>query len=566
MSEPHGPPRRGPRVLAAIALSTCLAGCGGGSDRDEAPVDGGKITLTQESRPDSLDPALSHEAVSAQALWLVYTPLLTYERQEGTGGSALIPGLAKAMPRVSADGRTYRLALREGLEYSDATKVRASDFEHAIKRLLSLDAPGARVYERVAGAEEFVAGGDVQADIDGIRTDDRTGEIAIELTEADPTFPHALALHNAGLVPGDTPFRDLTANPPAGVGPYEITASVPNRRFVLERVDGFAELGIDGVPAGHVDELTTRMVGDRERQTQDVLDGEVDLMQGLPPADLRSTLQEQFGPGGSKERRYEEHTTTSTYYFFVNRRTPPFDDPDVREAVNIGLDKPALARHFDGGLAPGCSFLPPGVPGYDEALDLSECPWGDPNAAGDKEAAARLIEDAGADGSAVSVYAPAEELAEEVAKEYAKQLDEIGLDAEVETVDAALYPQIVASQPTTADTGFASHVPEAPHPYGFFAQIDPELAAPSGEPGFGSLGDPAIAEDVRRLLREEDPAQAESGWGDLNRQLVESGALVPFGHGRIATFVSDRIDLGAMRFHPVYRADYTSLQLEESAE
>ena len=33
-----------------------------------------------------------------------------------------------------------------------------------------------------------------------------------------------------------------------------------------------------------------------------------------------------------------------------------------------GLNKPALARIFAGELAPGCSFLPPGLPGFDEAI------------------------------------------------------------------------------------------------------------------------------------------------------------------------------------------------------
>ena len=47
---------------------------------------------------------------------------------------------------------------------------------------------------------------------------------------------------------------------------------------------------------------------------------------------------------------------------FMNNRVAPFDDPKVREAVNIGLDKVALAKLFAGEMAPGCTFLPPGCP------------------------------------------------------------------------------------------------------------------------------------------------------------------------------------------------------------
>jgi peptide/nickel transport system substrate-binding protein len=49
--------------------------------------------------------------------------------------------LAEALPEVSNGGRTYRLKLREGMEYSDGSAVKASGFENAIKRLRVLGGP-----------------------------------------------------------------------------------------------------------------------------------------------------------------------------------------------------------------------------------------------------------------------------------------------------------------------------------------------------------------------------------------------------------------------------------------
>src|SRR5688572_11063377 len=169
-------------------------------------------------------------------------------------------------------------------------------------------------------------------------------------------------------------------------------------------------------------------------------------MQDPPPADFKPTVVEQVGPEGSEEQRYEEFTTSSTYYFFMNHNTPPFDDPAVREAVNIGIDKPALARLFGGELAPGCSFLPPGMPGYDEALDVSDCPWGDPNAAGDVETASQMIEDAGAAGEEVTVYGNNDDPTDKVTEAYAEQLNEIGLDATPEILDGGVYFQTIGNQ------------------------------------------------------------------------------------------------------------------------
>src|SRR5215210_7336125 len=115
--------RRGAMLLATLAA---FAGCG-----DDNKV-AGSITISQTSQPDFLDPALSYTLNGWEPMWLVYTPLLTYRRAEGEAGSKLIPGLATDLPDISADGLTYRLTLRSGLEYSDGSPVKASDFEHTI--------------------------------------------------------------------------------------------------------------------------------------------------------------------------------------------------------------------------------------------------------------------------------------------------------------------------------------------------------------------------------------------------------------------------------------------------
>ena len=105
----------------------------------------------------------------------------------------------------------------------------------------------------------------------------------------------------AGLVPSDTPFENLTEDPPPGVGPYVITESVPNREFVMERREDFADLGIPDIPTGHVDTITTKIIKDQSQQSQDVLDNELDYMQDPPTADLKPTVIAEVGPDGSED-------------------------------------------------------------------------------------------------------------------------------------------------------------------------------------------------------------------------------------------------------------------------
>ena len=189
-----------------------------------------------------MDPALSYTQEGWTALWNVYTPLLTYKHAEGAEGATLIPGLAEAMPEISPDGKTYKLKLRPGLKFSDGTPVKASDFEHTIKRVLNLESGGSAFYLPIVGAEDYVKAGKPDADIPGIVTNDKTREITIKLNSQVGSFSNVLAMDFAGIVPGDTPFKNLTADPPPGVGPYKLTSSVPNRGFTMVKNDQFPGL------------------------------------------------------------------------------------------------------------------------------------------------------------------------------------------------------------------------------------------------------------------------------------------------------------------------------------
>ncbi len=549
----------------AVAAALLIAACGS-DDSDTTTASsggtGGEATLTQTSQPDFLDPALSYTVNGWEPMWLVYTPLLTYRHETGEAGAELIPGLAEELPQVSEDGTVYTLQLRDGLTYSDGQPVVASDFEHTIKRVLNLGSGGAPFYEGIVGAKDYEAQDDPEADIKGIKTDDQTGEIEITLEAPDAAFSNVLAMNFAGLVPGDTPFKNQTESPPPGVGSYEITESVPNREFVMERRQDFGELGIEGVPEGKIDTLTTEIVKSSSKQAQDVLDNATDYMQDPPPADLKPTVVESVGPDTS-DPRYAEFTTSSTYYFFMNHEVEPFDDPKVREAVNYGIDKPALARLFAGELAPGCTFLPPGFPGYDEALDTTDCPWGDPNAAPDLETAQALIKEAGAEGAKVTVWGNNDDPTDKVTQAYADQLADIGLDTEVKILDGGVYFQTIGDQSTEAQTGFTNWFSDFPHPLNFYFLVDGDTIQPQNNQNFGNVDDPKINDEIDALRLEPDVQAVADRWAELDKYTVDSAAVAPYGHRKLSTFVSDRIDFDSVVVHPLYYNDYSSFQLKE---
>jgi peptide/nickel transport system substrate-binding protein len=504
-----------------------------------------------------MDPALSYTVNGWEPLSTVYTGLVAYKRAEGEEGSQLIPGLAQELPKVSEDGLTYEMTLREGLKYSDGSPVKASDFERTIQRVLNLESGGSAFYLGIEGAEAYVKNGKAEADIPGIETDDKAGTITVTLTEPDGTFSNVLAMPFAALVPGDTPFKNLTESPPPGVGQFKITESVPNRQFVLEKNKLFPDLGPDNPPA-KVDKITALIVKNAQRQAQDVISGKLDYMQDPPPADIKPEVKEKYSD------RYEEITTASTYYFFMNTRVAPFDDPKVREAVNYGIDKPGLARIFAGETTPGCSFLPPGLPGYDEALDVEDCPFGDPNKPPDLEKARQMIKDAGVDGMDVTVYSNNDDPSDKVGEAYADMLTKMGFNAKPKILDGGVYFQTIGNQKTKAQTGFANWFQDFPHPKNFMFLVDGASIQPTNNQNYGNVDDPEITKGIAELNQEPELTdEVGEKWKDLNNKLVERAWIAPYGHRKLATFVSERMDFeNCTRFHPVWNNDYTSFCLK----
>jgi peptide/nickel transport system substrate-binding protein len=534
--------RRGAMLLAALAA---FGGCG---DDDNVA---GSITIAQTSQPDFLDPALSYTLNGWEPMWLVYTPLLTYRRAEGEAGTELIPGLAEDLPQISDDGTTYRLKLRPGLRYSSGRPVRASDFEHTIQRVLSLESAGSGFFLGIKGAPEYVKRNEPGSDISGIVTDDPAGSVTISLRAPDATFSYALATNFAGLVPGDTPFRNLTTDPPPGVGPYRIVRSVPNRDFAMERNRHFE---VPGIPAGHVDRIVTRIIPNAAREAQDVIRGKLDYMQDAPPPDLLPEIRRRHGD------RYREFVSPATSFFFLNTEEPPFDKLDVRRAVNFALDERALARLVGGLLEPTCNFIPPDVPGY---RPLDPCPYGDPRRPPDLERARRLVRRAGAEGADVAVWGPQQRPGPQVAGYYADMLGRIGLHATTKLVDFAVYSQTVGDRKTKAQTGLSNWSGDFPHPSAFLRQFDGSAITDVGNVNLGNVRDPVIDESMARLNRQPDLASVEDRWAKVDRRLVERAYVAVYGHPKRATFLSERMDFEhCARTHPIYGNDYSSFCLK----
>ncbi len=112
-------------------------------------------------------------------------------------------------------------------------------------------------------------------------------------------------------------MRDMTSNPPPGVGPYMFARPSEGAEFALERSESF---DVPGIPTAQVDRIDAEIVRDAGRATEDVITGELDYIVNPPAPDQLAEVRARYAD------RYREFTTASTYYFFIRPDLPPFDD------------------------------------------------------------------------------------------------------------------------------------------------------------------------------------------------------------------------------------------------
>ncbi|MGV1049553.1 MAG: ABC transporter substrate-binding protein [Solirubrobacterales bacterium] len=534
-------------VAAALAVAFCLSACGGSSGGGS---EGGTLRVTYASFPDYLDPALSYDTESWTAMYDTYVPLLTYAHADGEAGSKVIPGLARALPKISDGGRTYTLFLRKGLKYSDGTPVRASDFTNAVERTFELNSGGSFFYTDIVGAEEFAE--TKRGGIPGIETDDRSGEIVIHLVEPRGTFTNELGLMFVAPLPPDTPVEDLSANPPPATGPYVITSSTPGRGWEYERNPQWsrnnAEL-MPQLPSGHVDKIDVSVVRNPSTQVNDVEQGRYDWMENPPPASRIAEVKSKYDG-----TQFRTEPQINTYYFWMNTQKAPFDDVEVRRAVNYAVDPEALERIYAGQIAPTQQILPPGMPGHRQ-LELY------PH---DIAKAKRMIREADPADRQITVWSDTESPNDEAAEYYEGVLRELGFETKLKIVNSDNYFTVVGNTSTPdLDTGWGNWFEDYPHPNDFFQPLlDGESIAPTNNTNWPQIDVPSLNAKIGRLATEKLGPKQESEYADLDKSFMEEAPWAPYGNLSLATFVSSDIDLDEVIFNPTFGQDLTSFQFK----
>lgn len=522
-------------LLAGALVLVLLAvhpGAGG-----TAAIGGGIVRVALRPNDiDSLDPALSYSVASGILLDTTCARLVTRPPRGAAEGVPLVPEVSAAMPRLSADGRTYTFRLRTDVRFSDGTPVRASAFARAVNRVLAygVKSPWATYATDIVGAEQVLSGKtDAAAGVEA-----RGSTLVVRLKRPVPDFLVRSTVFCA--VPPTLPAdREGIAAFPAA-GPYFVTDYRPGERATIrrnpfyrgtrpQRVEGFdVDLRLPS-PAAVLDRIEA---------------GTADWGWALPIYyfDPTRRLVEKYGV--NRTRFFVQPGSIFRGYAFNTSRPLFKNNPQLRKAVNFAIDRAALRNAGAGSLESTLTdqYLPPSIPGFRDARIY-------PLTRPDLRRARELARGHTRSGHAVlyTVKSP-EQL--KFAQSVSANLAEIGLDVEIKGIpQPAYFSKLGANGPY--DIGFQTWAPDYGDPVGVLNPLfDSRFIGTTNWGRFRS----STFDRLLRLAARRQGRTRYSAYGDLDVRLARDAApSVAVDYLNDATLVSAHVgcirrpfDLGAI--------------------
>jgi YVTN family beta-propeller protein len=511
-----------------------------------------RVVSTADYFPDTPDPTFAlYSAVSLTML--TNDGLLGYQRAAGPEGLVLVPDLAAAMPTSLDGGLTYRFQMRAGLEYSTGEPVRASDVLRSIERAV-LVPNNTLSFDNLVGAVQCT--GARSCDLSkAIVANDQTGTVTFHLSRPDPNFLWDLAWPSAAILPGDTPLAESSTPLPA-TGPYEFESFSQTNGIRLVRNPRFREWSSQAQPDGNPDAIEWQIVPDGQDPSLLVQSGAADWTADPLTAQRIAYLAVAL-PG-----QLHVAPLTQTFFEVMNTTIPPFDDPNVRQAVNLATDRNAAVDAYGGNLAARvtCQFVPPSFEGY-----VPYCPYTvDPGTGGtwigpDLASARSLIAAAGVKGESVTVYGLDLPGHREVAAYFTGLLQQLGFKAQTRlmSLDGFWGTHGILTAPSKVQMAgfwFATESPTAEQMIvGDFTCPDYLGTAYFGYPSeFCDRSIDALVTQAIGLQEAGESAAADALWATIDQKLTDASPAIAAFNPTDVQFVSGRV--GGFQDHAVLTA------------
>lgn len=292
------------------------------------------------------------------------------------------------------DASAWTIKLREGATFSDGSPVTAEDVLASLKHVAEKPMHG------MAYADVDMAASKA--------TDEST--VLLVLTRPRADFVGSVLGLNSLVYKSGDPSKGI------GSGPFVVESGDSGQGWKLKANEHYpADMRVSGA-------LEIQVIADAQARMRAVESGAVDLAMDLPATAKRSLRgAELWSPGAADSKGL---------LFILNTKVAPFNDPEVRRAMKMALDRSALAdAALDGTGTPGADVPGLGFADYPEAL---------PEAKFDKEAARKVFQDKGIKKLTLVTadFTPGMNDGADLA---ARQLKDIGVEVQVEKRDPTTY-------------------------------------------------------------------------------------------------------------------------------
>jgi peptide/nickel transport system substrate-binding protein/oligopeptide transport system substrate-binding protein len=329
---------------------------GGSEDAPSRPLQGGVFRYPLLEPFHTLDPAQAVYKMEVMLVQQIYDGLTAFDRH-----LRVVPALAKFW-EISPDGRTYTFELRDNARFHNGRRVTAEDCVFSFERLLTkgLNEHNYHYFSRIEGATDFREGR-----ADRVRGLEAVDERTFRIRFVTPFVPalSVLSMYSSKILPKQEVLaqREKFFEAPIGTGPFQFS------RFIEPEEDPGVPLH-EGVRQGVRLEANLQHFGGRphlDAVTFRALWYSKDYLGAERPLDEVADCVE-----ASEVDRYGDWVAVESpqllalrYLYFPNH-VPPYDDPRIRRALNLALDKRSFldSHHTTAGTPAATGVVPPGIP------------------------------------------------------------------------------------------------------------------------------------------------------------------------------------------------------------
>ncbi|MEQ9488523.1 MAG: ABC transporter substrate-binding protein [Alphaproteobacteria bacterium] len=461
---------------------------------------------------ESVDPISS--ARFAETNITVYSRLV---REDSEGRT--VPDLATEWS-ASPDASVWTFKLRDGVTFHNGNDFTAEDVVFSLSRILSekIDSP---VKEGLSLMEKIEA------------ADDKT--VVVTLSSGHADFPLLLRDYRVRMVDSDACNNDVDAICESGIGtgPFKIVKLDTDGTTTLERFEDYWE-----GPAA-VEAIEIIAIPDQQARIAALQAGQIDIIFGI-------TGQQRALFEGNDNFIVQSIPTGGWTGLAMRTDTPPYDNPVLRKALRIAVDRDAMGKLVFGEGAYAISCDHPVWVGDPYRADIDCGP--DP-----EKAKAMLMEEFGGDIPKIELFvSDVAEGAMKMAEVYQAQMKQIGVDIELVIAPSDGYwDEVWAVEPFFV-TGWSERPAD---------QILNEAyrsTAPWNESHFKNA---AFDEALDKARQELDFDQRKKLYGDVQELLWnEGGTLIPFHQSAIRVMSSkvsgvDEVAKYAVRYQNIAKSE-----------